>query len=73
MTGNLSQNSGFFKNIADFFNGKTIELHHACVVLSGKELGKGDVANSSKKKISLIDGKHTLRKNLCMIWRQSGV
>jgi hypothetical protein len=44
MTGNLSQNSGFFKNIADFFNGKTIELHHACVVLSGKELGKGDVA-----------------------------
>ena len=31
------------------------------------------VADSSKKKISLIDGKHTLRKNLCMIWRQSGV
>ena len=44
MTGNLSQNSGFFKNIADFFNGKTIELRNACVVLSGKELGKGDVA-----------------------------
>ena len=44
MTGNLSQNSGFFKNIADFFNGKTIELHNACAVLSGKELGKGDVA-----------------------------
>ena len=44
MTGNLSQNSGFFKNIADFFNGKTIELRNACVALSGKELGKGDVA-----------------------------
>lgn len=44
MTGNLSQNSGFFKNIADFFNGKTIELRNACAVLSGKELGKGDVA-----------------------------
>ena len=44
MTGNLSQNSGFFKNIADFFNGKTVELRNACVVLSGKELGKGDVA-----------------------------
>ena len=44
MTGNLSQNSGFFKNTADFFNGKTVELRNACVALSGKELGKGDVA-----------------------------
>ena len=31
------------------------------------------VADSSKKKISLIDRKHALRKNFCMIWRQSGV
>lgn len=43
-TGNLSQNSGFFQNIADFFNGKAAELRNACVVLSGKELEKGDVA-----------------------------
>ena len=43
MAGNLSQNSGFFKNIADFFNGKTIELRNACAVLSGKELEKGSV------------------------------
>ena len=44
MAGNLSQNSGFFKNTADFFNGKTVELRNACVALSGKELEKGDVA-----------------------------
>ena len=30
------------------------------------------IADSSKKKISLIDRKHALRKNFCMIWRQSG-
>ena len=30
------------------------------------------VADSSEKKISLIDRKHALRKNFCMIWRQSG-
>ena len=29
-------------------------------------------ADSPKKKISLIDRKHALRKNFCMIWRQSG-
>ena len=44
MAGNLSQNSGFFKNTADFFNGKTVELRNACISLSGKELEKGDVA-----------------------------
>ena len=38
MAGNLSQNSGFFKNTADFFNGKTVELRNACVALFGKEL-----------------------------------
>ena len=43
-TGNLSQNSGFFQNTAEFFNGKTAELRNACITLSGKELGKGDVA-----------------------------
>ena len=43
-TGNLSTSSGFFQNTADFFNGKTVELRNACVALSGKELGKGDVA-----------------------------
>ena len=43
-TGNLSQNSGFFQNTADFFNGKTAELRNACIALSGKELEKGDVA-----------------------------
>ena len=30
------------------------------------------VADSSKKKISLIDRKHALRKKFCMSWRQSG-
>ena len=43
-TGNLSQNSGFFQNTADFFNGKTAELRNACIAFYGKELGKGDVA-----------------------------
>ena len=43
-TGNLSPNGGFFQNTADFFNGKTTELRNACIALSGKELGKGDVA-----------------------------
>ena len=43
-TGNLSQNSGFFQNTADFFNGKTVELRNACIALSGKKLEKGDVA-----------------------------
>ena len=43
-TGNLSQSSGFFQSTADFFHGKLIELHNACIALSGKELDKGDVA-----------------------------
>lgn len=43
-TGNLSQNSGFFQSTADFFHGKSLELHNACIALSGKELDKGDVA-----------------------------
>ncbi len=43
-TGSLSQNSGFFQNTAEFFNGKTAELRNACISLSGKELEKGDVA-----------------------------
>ena len=43
-TGNLSQNSEFFQNTADIFNGKAIELRNACIALSGKELDKGDVA-----------------------------
>ena len=43
-TGNLSQNSGFFQNTAEFFNRKTSELRNACIALSGKKLGKGDVA-----------------------------
>lgn len=43
-TGNLSQNSGFFQSTADFFHGKPLELHNACIALSGKELDKGDVA-----------------------------
>ena len=43
-TGNLSQNSGFFQSTADSFQGKSLELHNACIALSGKELDKGDVA-----------------------------
>lgn len=43
-TGNLSQNSGFFQSTADSFHGKHLELHNACIALSGKELDKGDVA-----------------------------
>ena len=43
-TGNLSQNSEFFQNTAEFFNRKTAELRNACIALSGKKLGKGDVA-----------------------------
>lgn len=43
-TGNVSQNSGFFQNTADFFNGRTVKLRNACIALSGKELEKGDVA-----------------------------
>lgn len=43
-TGNLSQNSGFFQSTADSFHGKSLELHNACIALSGKELDKGDVA-----------------------------
>ena len=47
-TGNLSQNSGFFQSTADFFHGKPLELHNACIALSGKELDKGDVAFEMK-------------------------
>ena len=43
-TGNLSRNDGFFRDTADFFNGKVDELRNACRKLSGKELEKGDVA-----------------------------
>ena len=43
-TGNLSQNSFFFQSTADSFHGKLLELHNACIALSGKELDKGDVA-----------------------------
>ena len=34
-TGNLSQNSGFFQNTAEFFTRKTSELRNACIALSG--------------------------------------
>ena len=47
-TGNLSQDSGFFQNTANFFNGKITELRNACMTLSGKELAKGDVAFALK-------------------------
>lgn len=43
-TGSLTQNSGFFQNIADSFHGKTTKLRNACMALSGKESEKGDVA-----------------------------
>ena len=43
-TGNLTENGGFFQHNADFFDGKTAELHHACQKLHGKPLNKGDVA-----------------------------
>jgi len=40
-TGNLTQNGGFFQHNADFFDGKTAELHRACQTLHGKPLNKG--------------------------------
>lgn len=77
MTGNLSQNSGFFKNIADFFNGKTIELRNACVVLSGKELGKGDVAFELKLfpfcRLSFVSGRLMTNSRQVFKFLQTGI
>lgn len=57
-----------YRFLSDFMIWSVFSIHFkhifSCIFQKGSI-----VADSSKKNISLIDGKHTLRKNLCMIWR----